>query len=547
MEGRWLHKEDRWKDRALYLQHRLRDRFRVVVDQHRCRQKSSGYVSSVMQRWIQRFRHFRSQTLANSSTFYRKRVSNEFDTEEDSVLTQILQAVVVPIIGNVCHVFMHGLNDVQVNGHNSHVCCENFFLHMLILDAENAPMVVPFVHGGMQEMMLIGATFSRVGKRVTILVGDPIDFKDVRDLEQGNMTPRGNLYDAVSERIGDRLIKLKAQLDNLVLDQDLDTEGYDCNYKQDNHEYFSYKGSGIVPSDLMGFAARGTKVKSSEIKGVANEPTIQSSFKSHSNFSLPPSSSPITPPCKSVDLKMEGRWLHKEDRWKDRALCLQHRLRDRFRVVVDQHRRRQRSSGYVSSVMQRWIQRFRHFRSQTLANSSTFYRKRVSNEFDTEEDSVLTQILQAVAVPIIGNVCHVFMHGLNDVQIYGGEKLQQALVKRPNKTPLITVSNHIASMDDPLVISALLPKSVLLDARNLRWTLCATDRCFRNPVTSAFFNCVKVLPVSRGEGIYQKGMDVAIRKLNRGGWVHIFAVGPVMVEQLLVLLKEVLQSSQFTL
>ncbi|KAL4572058.1 hypothetical protein LXL04_018827 [Taraxacum kok-saghyz] len=31
-----------------------------------------------------------------------------------------------------------------------------------------------------------------------------------------------------------------------------------------------------------------------------------------------------------------------------------------------------------------------------------------------------------------------------------------------------------------------------------------SDRCFRNPVTSAFFNCVKVLPVSRGEGIYQK-------------------------------------------
>ena len=66
------------------------------------------------------------------------------------------------------------------------------------------------------------------------------------------------------------------------------------------------------------------------------------------------------------------------------------------------------------------------------------------------------------------------------------------------------VSNHIASMDDPLIIAALLPSSVLMHARNLRWTLCATDRCFRNPVTSAFFKCVKVLPVSRGEGIYQK-------------------------------------------
>lgn len=59
-------------------------------------------------------------------------------------------------------------------------------------------------------------------------------------------------------------------------------------------------------------------------------------------------------------------------------------------------------------------------------------------------------------------------------------------------------------MDDPLVIASLLPPQVLLDARNLRWTLCATDRCFKNPVTSAFFRSVKVLPVSRGDGIYQE-------------------------------------------
>lgn len=59
-------------------------------------------------------------------------------------------------------------------------------------------------------------------------------------------------------------------------------------------------------------------------------------------------------------------------------------------------------------------------------------------------------------------------------------------------------------MDDPLVIASLLPPSVFLDANGLRWTLCASDRCFKNPVTSAFFKYVKVLPVSRGDGIYQK-------------------------------------------
>lgn len=41
----------------------------------------------------------------------------------------------------------------------------------------------------------------------------------------------------------------------------------------------------------------------------------------------------------------------------------------------------------------------------------------VSKDIDPEADSVLTRMLQAVAVPVLGNVCHVFMHGLNRVQV----------------------------------------------------------------------------------------------------------------------------------
>jgi len=83
----------------------------------------------------------------------------------------------------------------------------------------------------------------------------------------------------------------------------------------------------------------------------------------------------------------------------------------------------------------------------------------------------------------------------------------------------------VAAMDDPFVIASLLPPSVMLEAQKLRWTLCATDRCFTNPILSTFFRSVKVLPVSRGDGIYQKGMDMALSKLNSGGWVHIFPEG----------------------
>ncbi|KAJ6414025.1 hypothetical protein OIU84_006773 [Salix udensis] len=218
------------------------------------------------------------------------------------------------------------------------------------------------------------------------------------------------------------------------------------------------------------------------------------------------------------------------DLWKSKAKALQLRLRDRFRVVVDRHRRRPHifsaaSDGYFSSTVQRWLNHFRDFRRDSLHSPSAFYRKRVSKDFNADDESVIIRMVQSVAVPLIGNMCHVFMHGLNRVQVYGVEKLHDALLHRPKNKPLLTVSNHVASVDDPFLIASLLPPSVLMDAQNLRWTLCASDRCFKNPVSSAFFRSVKVLPVDRGEGIYQKGMDMAIAKLNSGSWVHIFPEG----------------------
>ncbi|KAF8084472.1 hypothetical protein N665_0716s0018 [Sinapis alba] len=217
----------------------------------------------------------------------------------------------------------------------------------------------------------------------------------------------------------------------------------------------------------------------------------------------------------------------KADLWKS-LLLLKVQLRDRFRIAVDDHRGRAAgfyTDGYFSSSIHRLATRFRNFRRESLPSPPAFYRRRVSKDLTAEEESALFRMLQAVAVPLIGNACHVFMNGLNRVQVYGLEKLHDALLNRPKNKPLVTVSNHVASVDDPLVIASLLPPKLLLDARNLRWTLCATDRCFKNPVTSAFFRSVKVLPVSRGEGIYQQGMDIAISKLNSGGWVHIFPEG----------------------
>ena len=44
------------------------------------------------------------------------------------------------------------------------------------------------------------------------------------------------------------------------------------------------------------------------------------------------------------------------------------------------------------------------------------------------------------------------------------------------------------------------------------------------------FKCGKVLPVKRGAGLEQEGVKMAIRKLNRGGWLHIFPEGTRSVD-----------------
>ncbi|KAL2652088.1 hypothetical protein R1flu_020216 [Riccia fluitans] len=144
---------------------------------------------------------------------------------------------------------------------------------------------------------------------------------------------------------------------------------------------------------------------------------------------------------------------------------------------------------------------------------------------EVTEDSRLLRLMQAFAVPMIGNACHIFMHGFNSTEVYGAEKMQNAVFNREPGQPLITVSNHVAAVDDPFVISSILAPQKLLNSKHLRWTLCASDKCFSNAATSAFFRSVKVLPLTKGHGVFQEGMEVALSKLNRGDWVHIFPEG----------------------
>ena len=100
-------------------------------------------------------------------------------------------------------------------------------------------------------------------------------------------------------------------------------------------------------------------------------------------------------------------------------------------------------------------------------------------------------LLRSLVLAGVGGACRLFLHGASRTRVEGGQHLAAAL-ERPAGQALITVSNHVGSIDDPLITAALVPPKYLLRPRALRWTMCATDRCFKSAALTPFFRAAKV-------------------------------------------------------
>lgn len=68
---------------------------------------------------------------------------------------------------------------------------------------------------------------------------------------------------------------------------------------------------------------------------------------------------------------------------------------------------------------------------------------------------------------LLASASRAFMTGANTTTVQGAHHLEAAL-SRPPGTPLITVCNHVASMDDPLVVSTVVPQQYFDQAASLR-------------------------------------------------------------------------------
>ncbi|SPT20221.1 unnamed protein product [Triticum aestivum] len=132
---------------------------------------------------------------------------------------------------------------------------------------------------------------------------------------------------------------------------------------------------------------------------------------------------------------------------------------------------------------------------------------------------------RAAVIGAVGTIAKAYVSLLNTTTVHNADALHRLVSSRPPGTPLLTVSNHMSTIDDPFMWG--FKGFPITDSKLARWVLTAEDICFRNVFMSYMFRLGKCVPITRGAGIYQDHMNEALEVLGTGGWLHSFPEGKV--------------------
>ncbi|KAL2966149.1 hypothetical protein AAZX31_16G100800 [Glycine max] len=140
----------------------------------------------------------------------------------------------------------------------------------------------------------------------------------------------------------------------------------------------------------------------------------------------------------------------------------------------------------------------------------------------------LRGISRKVVIAAVGAFAKTVSSLLNTAAVHNADTLLRLVRSRPHCVPLINVSNHMSTLDDPVMWG--FKGFPIFDTKLARWVFAAEDICFKNALYSYIFRVGKCIPITRGGGIYQEHMIEALERLKDGEWLHTFPEGKVYQE-----------------
>lgn len=159
-----------------------------------------------------------------------------------------------------------------------------------------------------------------------------------------------------------------------------------------------------------------------------------------------------------------------------------------------------------------------------------------------------------IVLQTVGSFAYFLAHFLNETRVFNHTIFSKAVKRielqnnnnniskfkdttdndhvRTTFQPLLTYSNHISCIDDPVIWASLLPFSYYaIQTDTVRWSPAAVEICFSKPWHSAFFSLGKTFPIIRGVGLDQPAMDYCLALLEFNQWLHLFPEGKVMRDE----------------
>lgn len=144
---------------------------------------------------------------------------------------------------------------------------------------------------------------------------------------------------------------------------------------------------------------------------------------------------------------------------------------------------------------------------------------------NTEVPSFFWRSASYQTILAVASLSRFFLFALNKTEVNGLPRFLDLLKSRADyktrQKGLVTVSNHISVIDDPLLWGVLpLSFTAVYGYMNHRWTLGSHDICFKGPIRSHFFSLGQTLPTHRflhspNGGPFQATMTEGVRLLSK--------------------------------